>query len=154
MKLSASQRNGRRMIRIDLTIPPSVNNIWNPVYKGYKKAGMVRSAEYTAWLNLAGREILVQRPGASTGEYSLEVYFHASLRGDIDNRIKALNDILQKYKVIENDKFDKRLVVDFYEDVPKNMVRIWVLPYEGLTAHNRNKELELQFNFFERQRNY
>ena|ERR1051326_1383881 len=114
------------MIKLDLTIPPSVNNIWNPVYKGYKKAAMVRSPEYTSWLNLAGREILIQKPGCIEGKYELSILFNEKIRGDLDNRIKPINDLLQKYKIIENDSMNKSLHVKISKNVAPGMCLVFV----------------------------
>jgi Holliday junction resolvase RusA-like endonuclease len=105
------------VIKLDLTIPPSVNNIWNPVYKGYKKAAMVRSPEYNSWLNKAGFELLSQKPKGIKGKYNLSILFNDKIRGDLDNRIKPINDLLQKHGVIENDSMNKRLYVSISKAV-------------------------------------
>jgi Holliday junction resolvase RusA-like endonuclease len=36
----------------------------------------------------------------------------ASLRGDIDNRVKALNDLLVRHGVVEDDRFCRRLLIE------------------------------------------
>lgn len=132
------------MIKLDLSIPPSVNNIWNPVYKGYKKAAMVRSPEYSAWLNKAGYELNVQRPRTIEGEYELIIFFPRGMRGDIDNRVKPINDLLQKHRVIKNDSLNKSLNVRVNRFIPLGMCEVWVRKFDEDYVGLRF-ELETQF---------
>lgn len=88
------------MIVLNLPHPPSANRLWRRARKG-----MMRSAEYCAWLTEAGWEAKRQRPGQISGPYKISI--HAvrpdKRRRDIDNLIKPVGDLLQSLGVIEDD---------------------------------------------------
>lgn len=90
------------MIRIVLPFPPSVNRLWRTT----KGGGMYRSPEYTVWRKHAEWAIAAQVKGKHiTGEYTLEIAAVKpdKRRRDLGNLEKAISDILQHCKVIEDD---------------------------------------------------
>ena len=88
------------MIELHLPMPPSANRLW-------RRSGtrMHKSSQYTDWLHVAGKMVMVQKPGGITGPYKLSIQLVRPdrRRRDLDNRIKAINDLLQSVGVIEDD---------------------------------------------------
>lgn len=69
---------------------------------------MYRSAEYSAWWELAAWEIRAQKiKGAISGPYKLTLLVERpdKRRRDLANLEKALSDLLQNIGLIEDDKF-------------------------------------------------
>jgi crossover junction endodeoxyribonuclease RusA len=90
------------MIRIVLPFPPSVNRLWRTT----KGGGMYRSPEYAAWRKQAEWAVAGQVKGKKiAGEYTLEITAVKpdKRRRDLGNLEKAVSDILQHAKVIEDD---------------------------------------------------
>lgn len=84
-----------------LPIPPSVNNL----FFNAKKGGRIPSSKYTAWKAEAGWHLNFQRAKMMVGE----VLVYISIRrpnktSDLDNRTKALLDILVTQGVIRDDR--------------------------------------------------
>lgn len=86
-------------IVLNLPIPPSTNNLFMNV-KGY---GRVKSPAYKQWIQEAGWELMRQRAEHIPGWYELFIFLPAKTRGDIDNRAKALSDLLVKHSVVTDD---------------------------------------------------
>ena len=113
------------MIVLRLPLPPSVNSYqrnarvavgWN--IKNGKVVKTARGRRYTTreanqWKQDAGWEINKQlgahRP--LTGDLCMTVTMQR--RGDIDNRVKPLADLLQEHRIFENDRQIVRLIVSF-----------------------------------------
>lgn len=110
-------------ITLDLPLPPSVNRLWK-IGKNRKsgKRQMYRSPEYERWLVAAGWEVQRQKPGLPVktihGLYSLSVRLRLGVGSDLDNRIKAISDLLQAQGIIENDKLCRKLEVIWEDDLP------------------------------------
>lgn len=98
------------MICLTLPTPTSTNRL-------YKRVGprVFKSKEYRAWIKEAGWSLKAQKPGSIKGAVELEYTFGKS-RKDIDNCVKAANDLLVRHRVIEDDspKFvrDTKLSID------------------------------------------
>lgn len=86
------------MIRIP--VPPSLNNMFTNV----PGRGRVRVAAYKHWIAEAGYSILAQRPKKYTGDVTVSIVIGPRQRGDLDNRIKPVLDLLTKMKIIEDDR--------------------------------------------------
>lgn len=85
------------MIRIP--IPPSLNNIF-----ANGKKGRFKTAAYKAWRAEAGYKILAQRPEKHSGDVLVNIQIGPRIpNADIDNRIKAVLDVLSETRVIQND---------------------------------------------------
>jgi crossover junction endodeoxyribonuclease RusA len=95
---------------IYLPWPPSANAIWRS-YRGR----VVRSAAYKAWRDIAGKEIMMQRPKKHRGpvDVTIELASPSRRKFDLDNRAKSILDLLVDMRVIEGDGADtvQRLTV-------------------------------------------
>lgn len=111
------------MICFELTIPPSVNRTHRAIKKN-GGVGVIRSTKYTNWIATAGWEIQAARQPKMPGNYELQVLFPLNFNGDLDNRIKALSDLLQKQGVIENDKLCDSLRMRRDRTVPEGKCQV------------------------------
>ncbi len=88
------------MVIVELPIPPSLNN----AYPTNKRTGKrYPSPRLTAWKEMAGWEIKAAKIAKIAGAYKLDIQVHSSLRGDIDNRIKAISDLLVEHGITPDD---------------------------------------------------
>lgn len=95
---------------IDLPKPISVNAMWrNVVING--KPRTLKSKDYLAWVDEAGWKLNAQQPGIVDGTYALTITVTRKSRIDLDNTIKAVNDLLQSQGVITNDRLCEMLHV-------------------------------------------
>lgn len=87
--------------RLTLSWPPSVNNLFLNV----AKRGRVPTKEYTAWRKTAGWELKAQRPRKFKAPVEIVVELNPPTRRafDLDNRNKALLDLLVTHEVIPDD---------------------------------------------------
>lgn len=94
------------MIRISLPYPPSA---WD-LYEGWGKTRRL-SRSYAKWREDVG--LFIKRPAASISEpFSLHIALRRpNKRQDLDNRSKAVLDVLQHYGVIKNDNLCERLTM-------------------------------------------
>lgn len=113
------------MIKIDLTYPPSTNNLFATVGKR-----RVVSKEYEAWRVENGWEIQKQRPGALRGPVRLDIKLQTGRRADASNAIKAIEDLLVTHGVIEGDgpKHVRDVRVRFDPRVSGSVVEIFPIP--------------------------
>lgn len=113
------------MIDITLPMPPSANAIWRGT-----GARVVKSAPYKQWQIHAGMAIQIAKVKGEVkrieGAYMLLLGLPRCMRGDIDNRHKAINDILQKMGIVENDSFCDCLLVAHSDIINKNSCRVVV----------------------------
>lgn len=93
---------------LDLPPPPSVNRIWRNNAAGSASA-VSRAPAYKAWIKEAGMAVLVD--GFLRGRKTIHGPFTAMIeiqrdmvKGDLDNRTKALFDFAQSHLFISNDK--------------------------------------------------
>lgn len=103
---------------VDLPYPPSVNRLWRataehgeqsvylaPTYVSWKKAADALLLTYRGW-----------RQPTIKGAFSIDIGLSppkGHKRGDIDNRVKAVLDFIQRVSIIENDKHCQRLLVEW-----------------------------------------
>lgn len=113
------------MIDVILPLPPSTNGLFATVGKR-----RVTAPRYLEWQDFAGWEIKRQRPAAVPGRYDLAIYIPAAMRGDADNRIKAVSDILVKHRLIDDDAKARRVVIERCEDITAGKCRVIVQPAE------------------------
>jgi crossover junction endodeoxyribonuclease RusA len=90
-----------------LPAPPSTNNLF--LTRGRRR---VRSPRYRAWLKTAGWELLAQRQGCIGGPWEAHIVLPNTLRGDTDNYSKALLDLLVKHRVVDDDRYCRRLIIE------------------------------------------
>jgi crossover junction endodeoxyribonuclease RusA len=111
------------MTTILLPIPPSVNGAWINLPKG----GRARSKKYTAWAKAAGWELLAQRPRKVIGPYEIRIILgNKRNRGDADNRIKSLVDLVVKHGIVEDDRRMVSVTCGWSDEVEPGMVRVIV----------------------------
>jgi Holliday junction resolvase RusA-like endonuclease len=94
------------MIIYDLPLPPSVNGMFcNGAAGG--KFGRVKTATYREWKRQAGLHMLVQGPLKKiAGPVNVSITISDRAAGDLDNRLKAILDLMVTHTVIEDDKKD------------------------------------------------
>ena len=102
------------MTTIDLPYPPSVNSIWR---QNRKTGKTYLDPKYRAWKAevdgafLQNKRIWKPVPGRFRASFTLnESQPH---RGDLDNRIKAVLDVLQRLGLIENDRLCVKFDVEW-----------------------------------------
>jgi crossover junction endodeoxyribonuclease RusA len=101
------------MISFSLPAPPSTNHLFNtiPTLNGTKR---VKTKAYRAWLSEAGWMVPPTARGKVLGHFKLALTFdriNASRRVDIDNRIKAVADLLTTMRVITDDSLNEGMTV-------------------------------------------
>src|SRR5216684_192007 len=106
---SFSPQNGhvimQHTVEFWLPFPPSTNRLWRSV-----RGRVVLSPDYKDWKQRAVESVtFLQQLGKQPvcGVHELELYLstvHRSKRGDADNRLKAVLDIVAKLKFIVDDK--------------------------------------------------
>lgn len=95
---------------IKLPIPPSTNML----YRNAPGHGRFKTKRYMTWLNAAGWELKAQSPQQFKGSISIVISISNSKRTnkdgarskvkcDISNYIKAVEDLLVKHEIIEDD---------------------------------------------------
>lgn len=101
LSMGDRQAEGDKVVTvITLPFPPSTNNLF---LNGRK--GRFRSQKYDTWLQEAGWELKRQRPSKVAGPVSVKYEFGKpdNRRRDLSNLIKAPEDLLVSYGVIESD---------------------------------------------------
>lgn len=98
------------MLAFSLPVPPSTNHL----FVNLPGKGRVKSAEYKAWISAAGwqaktavvgKETFKGKPVAVT--YSVP----ENQRRDLDNYLKALNDVLKLAQIIEDDRHIRKIEI-------------------------------------------
>lgn len=118
-----------------LSTPPSVNNLWRPQIcnTGTRSHAIIKKRPaYTQWLKVAGWEIAAQRGkqkpiqagAAIKATYLIEP--PKALR-DLDNYLKALNDAMVKFGVIEDDSLIREIHAKFEHNVKGAIVSFEVI---------------------------
>lgn len=89
-------------VRISLPWPPSVNGM----YLNVKGRGRMKTPAYSKWIVEAGWTIRAQRPRKFTVPVNITIELCPPSRRafDLDNKNKALLDLLVKHDVIPDDK--------------------------------------------------
>lgn len=87
-------------ILLTIPCPPSVNEM----FRNVPGKGRVKTAAYVDWRGHAGWVLRSQKPGRIEGQVLAVVSVErGSASADIDNRIKAIFDLLVKHRVILDD---------------------------------------------------
>lgn len=93
---------------IRLPIPPSVNMM----FRNVPGKGRVKTGGYKSWLTEAGWRLKEQRPATLSGKYELRIRIPDQLHGDIDNRIKAVSDLLVTHGIVKDDRHARFVSVE------------------------------------------
>ena len=111
----------RNTIKIILPFPPSVNRLWRTT----KTGGVHTSSKYSAWKKHAEWAVVGQVKGQKiTGEYTLEIVAVKpdKRQRDLGNLEKAVSDLLQKVKVIENDHLCQEIHMRWAKSGPECLI--------------------------------
>ena len=97
--------------RIELTLPapPSANGL----FANRAVGGRTKTQGYKDWIAEAGWRLQQQHPGRIAGAYEIEIRVARTEGADIDNRVKALSDLLVKHRVVEDDSLAEKLTVSW-----------------------------------------
>ncbi len=117
-------------VSVEIPVPPSVNDM----FRNVRGKGRVKTAAYADWLGHAGWVLRSQNPSRIGGRVVLVLSVERmSKSADIDNRVKAILDLLVTHGVIDDD----RNVVGFavaWAPAANKLARILVLPAADLAA--------------------
>lgn len=104
------------VIRLTLPLPPSSNNLFVNARKGRK-----RSDDYKAWRDEAGwlAKLATRHPSPAgvSGPYALAITVPHTMKGDVSNRVKAVEDLLVSLRITPDDQHAHRVTVQ-RGDVP------------------------------------
>lgn len=123
-QITVPQRPVVDLVMLRFDAPPSANNLFrNAIGKG-----RVKTSAYAAWRMGAGNAIMAQRPGRVPGRYGIAIQIkRASLRSDLSNRCKAVEDILVTMGIVDDDRHCQHLEMSWTDDpeISGVEVRIW-----------------------------
>ena len=113
------------MITLTLPLAPSVNRLWRIAGKR-----MIKSAEYKAWLDEAGWMVKQQTRQTIDGEYAIHIKAQRqNKRRDLDNILKATNDLLVSMKIVEDDSQCVALAAEWAKQSTAPMI-VTLIPME------------------------
>jgi crossover junction endodeoxyribonuclease RusA len=132
-------------LALNLPYPPSVNRIWRASSAAAGKKVYISPA-YKQWKDNADALLMSQRGWMMhrvTGLFEVEIALcppKGHPRGDLDNRIKAVLDFLQRATIVSNDKHCQRITAYWAHQstAPEGCrvtVRTWHAP-EALTLND------------------
>jgi Holliday junction resolvase RusA-like endonuclease len=98
------------VIVLMLPTPPSVN----AAYRNVTGRGRVKTAAYTEWEEDADEAYIQQKRGVKPiiGERELEIRIPANTKGDVSNRIKAIEDYLVSREITGDDRFNRKVSIE------------------------------------------
>lgn len=115
----------RDALAFSVPVPPSLNMC----FRNVPGKGRVRTAEYRAWAEEAGYLLASQRPGKVVGPYQAIIRLPEKLAGDIDNRAKAVLDLMVKHKITSDDRLLHKLTIERTPGIASACVS--VMAWEG-----------------------
>ncbi len=103
-----------------LSVPPSTNALYMTDRKANRR---FKTPKYTKWQTQAGWELMGQKPRPTQGDVTVEIrvaeeeviFKNGSKKRDLDNMLKALLDLLVLHRVIEDDRYIKKLSIERWE---------------------------------------
>lgn len=109
IRQDAQAKGGPGHLTLILDVPPSLNN----AFANRKKGGRVKSTAYRKWQTAAHWSVIAQASGSRLvrSPNRVTIALPVDMRGDIDNRIKAILDLLTLVRAITDDKHVVELVV-------------------------------------------
>ena len=115
---------GPQIIRLVIAVPTTTNKL-HCIAGGRAR----NSRQYQDWKELAGKEILAQRPrlqcrSLPVQPYDVQIRIAVSDRGDIDNRAKALLDLLHEMRLTPDDGLLYDLRITRSPEVPIGVVHV------------------------------
>ena len=99
------------MLTIRLPLPPSVNNMFGVARTTGRR---FKSRTYKRWCEDADFELVRQRANKVRlpGKYSIIIGCPQGMRGDVDNRVKAILDLFVRWGITDDDKHCRRMVAE------------------------------------------
>ena len=132
-----SSRPQQQVVTLNLPIPPSVNSAFVARHGSHRTA---KSGTHLFWLRCVEEEIFALTeahtkplPQCNGTSYGLWIDVPAIMRGDIDNRVKLLSDMLVSLKVVADDKLMRHLYVTKVHGLQKDRCNVAAV---GFTAWN------------------
>lgn len=98
-----------------LPLPISANRIWRRFGKR-----IVKNPKYVLWQSLAARIIADAKLSPIEGAYNLSIMLPIKTRCDADNYIKGISDMLQRARLISDDKLCRTITVLRGDVAPKH----------------------------------
>ena len=118
------QRSIRRLEKIP--IPPSANDMYKmTINRGGKgKYRRVRTKEYEGWRSRAAWVVASQVFDHLRRKtpYAIRIRVHLNRRGDISNRIKCFEDMLQYAGIIHDDRYCDSLTIERDLTLPEGTI--------------------------------
>jgi len=93
---------------IALPLPPSTNNMFINARNG---KGRVISPTYRSWRKTAAKALTLSSWDMPARPYAITIRVNVNHQSDIDNRTKAVLDLLVEHKVIDGDQWVNALHV-------------------------------------------
>lgn len=94
-------------------VPPSTNNLYRNAGKG-----RVKTERYKGWINAAGWDVALAKPKLMQCPVKISILINRpNKRSDIDNRNKALIDLLVKHGVLIDDNQVESLTTEWSDAV-------------------------------------
>lgn len=111
------------MIRLTLPVPPSLNH----AFANAPGIGRVKTKAYKAWITGAGWHLKAQGPLVPLiGEVTVEIRIGLrGNRGDVDNRVKGVLDLLVRHHIIEDDRKVRKVSAEWADDIGACEVTIY-----------------------------
>lgn len=110
-------------VYVELPLPPSVNSIWRQA-----RGRVIKSAKYQSWIKEAGFLLASQLKGKRVPGFcgvKILCVKPSKRRMDLDNRLKAVLDLLVTMNVIDDDCMIQRIELEW---VPRGApCQIWVI---------------------------
>lgn len=118
-KAPASSAGAASEFELTLPLPPSTNNLFKTVQHG----GRAKAGSYRDWIKTAGWNIEQLQIAPLRGRYELTIMLPAAMRGDISNRIKAVEDLLVAHRLTDDDSRCDAVIARRHERIaPKTCV--------------------------------
>lgn len=125
-------------ITVDLPFPPSVNKLWRSAAKSGQANCVYLAPSYVRWKQAADALWLGHKVNPIRAEFEASILVcppEGGQRGDLDNRIKAVLDWLQRVGIVANDKHCQRLMIEWTEPerAPRGC-RVTIRPLASVNA--------------------
>lgn len=119
------------MFTVELPLPPSVNSMFVKSHKN-SKFGKGMSKEYQDWRNGCKAVVIAayRRAGSPiiAKPYAVNIAVNIDHQSDLDNRCKAVLDLLTKSLPIPGDQWIDRIVLERDQTIAGALVEVVSLP--------------------------
>ena len=106
------------MIVVSIPLPPSANRLWRAV-RGRTKPTIAPA--YAAWKREAGVMLDAARVDAVVGAFDIAISIPTKMRGDADNRIKPILDLMKTKRLTDDDRNAQTVSISRTSGVPAGM---------------------------------